>query len=100
MIRHARDELSRTRYGPDALSIELAQVGNDLKAQQFLQEIDEDPVVGRLVDVTSEYEHEAAQMARATPSVHLDPGMYLVKLLVGGVHAGYDRKDEGGRRWY
>ena len=31
--------MSQTRYGADALSIQLAQIGNDLSARAFLEEI-------------------------------------------------------------
>jgi hypothetical protein len=44
--------LSQTRYGADALSIQLAQIGNDLSARAFLEEIDNHPEVGGLVDVS------------------------------------------------
>lgn len=46
VIQNASNELSRTRYGPDALSIQIAQVGNDVKARQFLEEIDSHPQIG------------------------------------------------------
>lgn len=52
-IRHAVDEVSRTRYGRGAVSFEFAQVGTDLKAREFLGELDEDPTIGGLVDCTS-----------------------------------------------
>jgi hypothetical protein len=50
-IRNARAELMRTRYGADALSFQFAQVGNDMRAKAFLEELDNDPEVGGLVDV-------------------------------------------------
>jgi hypothetical protein len=52
VITEANRELSRTRYGPDALSYQLAQVGNDAKARAFLEEIDKHPEIGGLVDVS------------------------------------------------
>ncbi|KAM0788322.1 hypothetical protein ACM66B_001465 [Microbotryomycetes sp. NB124-2] len=91
VVRHARDQLAVTRFGPDALSIELAQVGQDAKARRWLQEIDEDRSVGRLVDVTSDYEHEAQQWL----PMQLTPELYVLKLLLGGVDAAMDRRDEG-----
>lgn len=56
------------------MSYQIAQVGNDqggaypsapltglelMSAQRFLAAVDNDPLIGRLVDVTSDYEHEA-----------------------------------------
>jgi hypothetical protein len=51
-IINANNELGRTRYGADAVSYQFAQVGNDLKARDFLGEIDSHPQVGGLVDCT------------------------------------------------
>lgn len=53
VIQNASAELSRTRYGPGALSIQIAQVGKDEKAMQFLKSLDNDPQVGNLIDCTS-----------------------------------------------
>ncbi|KAK4051904.1 hypothetical protein OIV83_002609 [Microbotryomycetes sp. JL201] len=95
VVRHARDQLAMTRYGPDALSIELAQVGSDRMARAFLQQIDEDPSVGRMIDVTSDYEHEAEQWQKVYPQIQLNPELYVLKLLLGAVDAAMDRRDEG-----
>lgn len=52
-IRYAFDALKRTPYGAGALAFEFAQVGNDELAKKFLGKLDEDPVVGPMVDCTS-----------------------------------------------
>lgn len=44
-------------------SAEFAQVGTDQKAQAFLGVLDNHPVVGNLVDCTSNFEAEQAEMA-------------------------------------
>lgn len=67
----ANKELSRTRYGADALSISFAQVGNDQRAQAFLGEIDVHPQVGGLVDCTSNYELEGAHHPRRASATHV-----------------------------
>jgi hypothetical protein len=41
------------RYGKGALSFQFAQVGNDLKAREFLGKLDEDPSIGDIIDCTS-----------------------------------------------
>ena len=51
-ITSADRELSKTRYGSDAISFQLAQVGNDQKARQFLEELDKHPEIGGLIDVS------------------------------------------------
>ncbi|BGP35309.1 hypothetical protein JCM10296v2_007144 [Rhodotorula toruloides] len=93
-ILGAKQALSQTRYGPDALSVQLAQVGDDRKAREFLDEVDRDREVGGLVDVTGTYEWESEQVLRLS-GITLTPEMWLVKLLLGGINSAYDRKDEG-----
>lgn len=54
IIKHASDELSRNpRYGKGALAFQFAQVGNDLKAREFLSKLDEEPTIGDIIDCTS-----------------------------------------------
>lgn len=67
-------------YGPDAISFQIAQVGEDQKAQAFLGELDNHPEVGELVDVTSSYELESAEML-AKSGQELTPELWLVKLV-------------------
>ncbi|GAA5820235.1 hypothetical protein JCM3770_006071 [Rhodotorula araucariae] len=92
-IKAAKNALSQTRHGPDALSVELAQVGNDQKATAFLHEIDTHPEVGRMVDVTGTFENESAQMQQAT-GIALSPDLWLIKLLLGALSSEYDSHDE------
>ncbi|KAL1857369.1 hypothetical protein Plec18170_003493 [Paecilomyces lecythidis] len=93
-IRHAVDEVSRTRYGRGAVSFEFAQVGTDLKAREFLSELDEDPSIGGLIDCTSNLEVEQDEMARANPPVELTRELWCAKLMLGAIDSSYDTKDE------
>ena len=52
-IKYASNELTRLNYGATAISYQFAQVGNDLKAREFLGKLDANPDVGHLVDSTS-----------------------------------------------
>merc|ERR1711981_805125 len=90
-IKYASHEVSQ-RHGPGGIAFQVAQVGNDQKAREFLGKLDEDPVVGRLVDCTSNYENESEEMQRQ--GVTLTPELWLVKLLLGAIDSTYDRKDE------
>jgi hypothetical protein len=92
-IKYANAEVSR-QYGQGGIAFQVAQVGNDIKAREFLAKLDEDPVVGRLVDCTSNYENESEEMQRQ--GVNLTPELWLVKLLLGAIDSTYDRKDEKG----
>jgi hypothetical protein len=93
VIGRTNDALKRTRYGPDAISYQFAQVGDDMKAQAFLEELDNHPVIGPLIDCTSNFEAEQAEMMRKS-GVDLTPELWLVKLLMGGIDSSYDTKDE------
>lgn len=62
VIQSASAELSRTRYGAGALSIQIAQVGKDQKALEFLKLLDNDPQVGSLIDCTSSMEFSLANV--------------------------------------
>lgn len=53
VIRTTYAELSQSRYGKGAVSFQFAQVGNDLKAREFLSKLDEDPGIGPMIDSTS-----------------------------------------------
>lgn len=53
VIVSAAEQLKRTTYGQGALSLQIAQAGNDQDAMNFLARLDNDPLVGGLVDCTS-----------------------------------------------
>ncbi|EPS39204.1 hypothetical protein H072_6985 [Dactylellina haptotyla CBS 200.50] len=95
-VIYASSELARTPYGAGAVSFQFAQVGNDLRAREFLSKLDKDPRVGHLIDCTSNYEVEADEMAKASPPVNLTVELWLTKLLLGAIDPTYDRKDESG----
>ncbi|KAI5209797.1 hypothetical protein AUEXF2481DRAFT_41076 [Aureobasidium subglaciale EXF-2481] len=93
-VRYAIQEASNSQYGPGAIAFQFAQVGNDEKAREFLGKLDDDPTVGQLVDCTSNFENESAEMARANPPVDLTPDLWILKLILGAIDPSYDTKDE------
>lgn len=93
VIMRTNQELQRSRYGPGALALQFAQVGNDSKAEAFLAELDSHPVIGGLIDQCGTFEAEQAEMMRTT-GIDLEPNVYLVKLLLGAIDSSYDTKDE------
>ncbi|PGH05252.1 hypothetical protein AJ79_06863 [Helicocarpus griseus UAMH5409] len=94
-IRYANSEMNRLpNYGPGAISFQFAQVGNDLKAREFLSKLDEEPGIGGLIDCTSNFEVEQDEMSRANPPVNLTPELWLTKMLLGAIDSSYDTKDE------
>jgi hypothetical protein len=99
VIRQTVNELSALpQYGQGAIAFQFAQVGNDLQAREFLSKLDKDPVVGKLVDCTSNFEVEQDEMSKAQPPVDLTPELWLVKLLLGSIDSSYDNKDESANR--
>ncbi|KAJ5168923.1 uncharacterized protein N7482_004517 [Penicillium canariense] len=60
-IIHAVGEVQRSGYGAGAASFQFSQVGNDLRARDFLADLDEDPEIGHLIDCTSSKSHKAAK---------------------------------------
>lgn len=87
---------STQNLGPGAIAFQFAQVGNDQKATEFLGKLDNDPVIGSMVDCTSNYENESAEMARANPPVDLTPDLWVLKLILGAIDPSYDTQDEQG----
>ncbi|KAL2918934.1 hypothetical protein HK105_201768 [Polyrhizophydium stewartii] len=91
VILDAKKALSRTGYGPGALSIQIGQVGTDMKAQQFLSALDNDPEVGNMIDCTSNYEMESEEFNGK--GAELSPELWLLKLCVGAIDRSYDDTD-------
>nr|ODN90640.1 hypothetical protein L203_01751 [Cryptococcus depauperatus CBS 7841] len=91
VILRADADLKRTRYGPDAISYQFAQVGDDMKAMKFLAELDSHPVCGPLVDCTSNFEAEQEEAMRKS-GARLDPTIWITKLLLGPISSAFDTK--------
>ncbi|KAK5078194.1 hypothetical protein LTR64_003400 [Lithohypha guttulata] len=90
----SRQLQSNPRYGKGALAFQFAQVGNDIKAREFLKQLDENREIGDIIDCTSNFEVEQDEMSRAVPPVNLTPELWLIKLLLGSIDSSYDKKDE------
>lgn len=76
---------------PKVISVAFAQVGNDHRATEFLQELDDDKEIGHFVDTISDFDTEKGQLARK--DIMLTPELYLLKLLLGSVDPRYDELD-------
>ena len=51
VIDQAKKELSKTRYTDNAISFAFAQVGDDKSAIEFLSALDDNRVIGDMIDV-------------------------------------------------
>ncbi|SPO30887.1 uncharacterized protein UTRI_05495_B [Ustilago trichophora] len=96
VLQHAKRTLASTRYGEDAVSFQIAAVGNDREAQEWLDTIDNDPTVGDLIDVCSDITIESQQVKKST-GVELTQELYCLKLLLGPIDTSYDASDENER---
>jgi len=93
-VQYAVQQAQRSQYGSGAVAFQFAQVGNDQKATEFLARLDNDPMVGREVDCTSNFENEQVEMSKANPPVDLTPDLWFMKLILGAIDPSYDTKDE------
>ncbi|KAK4689600.1 hypothetical protein P7C73_g517, partial [Tremellales sp. Uapishka_1] len=115
VILRADAELMTTRYGPDAVSYQFAQIGNDLTAMRFLERLGEAGLFA--ADDTNQtmahanpkttiresdsestvlrynFEAEQAEMMRKS-GVTLSPSEWLCKVLLGPIDSSYDTRDE------
>jgi len=96
VIRAVKDAVSRLGNGisPKSLALQFAQIGNDQLAMQFLSALDKHPAVGSMVDCTSGFEYEQAEMER-NMGINLTRSEWLVKLMLGAIDSSFDDKDEG-----
>lgn len=81
-------------YKTKPVSFQIAQVGVDQDAQDFLSSLDSDPKIGSLIDCTSNFEMESAEFQRINPQNKLTRELWYTKLLLGGIDRSYDNKDE------
>ena len=47
-----------------------------------------------MIDPSTDYENESAEMSRAQPPVDLTPDLWILKLILGAIDPSYDTKDE------
>lgn len=92
VVEEVKKDFLKSKYRPGACSFQFAQVGNDMKAREFLGRLDSDPVVGKMIDCTSSFEIEEMEMAKA--GARLEPSTWIVKMFLGSVDPSYDSKDE------
>ena len=93
VLQSTKRTLSSTRYGEDAVSFQIAAVGNDREAQEWLESVDSHKEVGDLIDVCSDIRAEARQV-RAQTGIELTEELYCLKILLGGIDHSYDASDE------
>ncbi|CAD6890293.1 unnamed protein product [Tilletia laevis] len=93
-LKEAKKKAKKSRYGADAVSLQVAIVGNDSGAHEWLEELDSDKDVGDLVDVCSDIRTESAQVKRQT-GIELTEDLFALKVCLGSIDSSYDASDEG-----
>ena len=78
-VKYAVSEVQKATGSASGVSFQFAQVGNDVKAREFLGKLDVDPTVGNLVDCTSNFEQEQQEMLNQNPPVELTPDLVSAK---------------------
>lgn len=91
-IYNSKKIMESTKYGSNSVAFEFAQVGKDKKAQEYLATLDKDPIIGKMVDATSNYELEEQEFANK--GIQLRPHLWLLKMLLGAIDPSYDEQDE------
>eukprot|EP00668_Euglena_longa_P048361 GGOE01065429.1.p1 GENE.GGOE01065429.1~~GGOE01065429.1.p1 ORF type:complete len:456 (+),score=76.94 GGOE01065429.1:60-1427(+) len=95
VIKECRASLNSLGFSGNEVAFQFAQVGDDPKATDFLDNLDNHPEVGRFVDATSNYERESEQWNRRSGGQsNMSPDLYLLKLLCGAIDNSWDLKDE------
>lgn len=89
VISECISECSRTKYGSNAVAFSFGQIGTSPEATEYLQTLDEHPVIGKYVDCTSEYETERKQCGAG-----FTVSAWIMKLMVGAIDPSYDESDE------
>lgn len=93
-IREALDPFVIKGKRSKVVSIQIAQIGNDKRAQAYLQKLDTDPDIGSLIDCTSNFELESIQYAKK--GLTITKYNWYCKLMMGAIDKSYDEKDEEG----
>lgn len=84
VIKAANQELARTRYGSDAISFQFAQVGNDMGARKFLEEIDKHVSLGSTGSRAGRIRH-STRLRRAAPRTVADIDGAITQPEIGGL---------------
>lgn len=92
VIKNVKKYIKNLNLSENTVEFSFAQVGKDRKAQEFLDDMDDDYEIGDMVDVTSYYEIEQKQFEKN--GREFTPQLWLIKLLVGSIDPAEDEKDE------
>lgn len=90
VIKHT--SILNKEYGGGVIAFSFGQVGTDKNAEEFLHQLDSHPDVGRMVDVTSNYQIEESQLRKK--GLRMTKQLWIAKLMLGAIDKRYDQMDE------
>lgn len=88
-ILQCKSTCAATKYGENAVAFSFAQIGSDADATTYLGVLDTHPIVGKLIDCTSEFSIEQKECGPG-----FTEATWVVKTLIGAVDPSYDQSDE------
>ncbi|GMF05661.1 unnamed protein product [[Candida] boidinii] len=92
-IKRCQSRLNNLGYSPKSVCYQIAQIGDDRAAGDYLDSLDEDRTIGDVIDCTSPIEKEMSQMRRKNPELSTEVN-YVKKLILGAIDISYDSMDE------
>ncbi|OWB84266.1 hypothetical protein B5S33_g2908 [[Candida] boidinii] len=92
-IKRCQNRLSNLGYSPKSVCYQIAQIGDDTAAGDYLDSLDDDRTIGDVIDCTSPIEKEMRQMRRKNPDLSTEVN-YVKKLILGAIDISYDSMDE------
>lgn len=101
VLIETKNMFKNSKYGEFGISFGFVQVGVSQSATEFLEYLDEHPIVGNFVDCTSSYavEKNECEEKYRKQGLHgkvFTQSEYIIKLMIGSIDPVYDQMDENG----
>ena len=88
-IINIKKYFEKTKYGSNGVAFSFAQIGSDSGATDYLNTLDTHPLVGNIIDCTSEFSIEQKQCGPG-----FNESVWVIKLMIGAIDPSYDMADE------
>lgn len=92
-IRRCQSKLTNLGYSPKSVCYQIAQIGDDRAAGEYLDSLDDDRLIGDVIDCTSPIAKEMSQIRKKNPELSTEIN-YVKKLILGAIDISYDSMDE------
>lgn len=88
-IVHCKQQSERTKYGTNCFAFSFSQIGSDMSATEYLNNLDTHHIVGNIIDCTSSFEIEKRQCGQ-----NFNETSWIIKSMIGAIDPSYDQMDE------